>query len=162
MTDSQPENDSWHGVKDEESNNNWMAWKSCIMQTLHKNWISGFPHGEFLAPNWDTDSAEYDTWDRIDQAIIQYIKANINNDQLISIPEFLEINSSGHHLRCCSRHGTSFAKFTKLILLKWQTTSFKHLLRHALTILLNILLPFSDKLAHARIFQKKPMQIEKS
>ena len=71
-----------------------MAWKSCIMQTLCKNQISGFPHGEFLAPDRDTDPAEYDAWDTIDQAIIQYIKANINNDQLISIPEFLEINSS--------------------------------------------------------------------
>ena len=162
--DSQPENDSWHGVEDEESSvhtttagplyscifgsqsqplqesvanshpdtekslvlrtskmgyyesmlsrfkdnlmssklrkdevlrdDNWMAWKSRIMQTLRKNRISGFPHGEFLAPDRDTDPAEYDAWDMIDQAIVQYIKANINNDQLISIPEFLEINSS--------------------------------------------------------------------
>ena len=64
------------------------------MQTLCKNQISGFPHGELLTPDLDTDPTEYDTWDTIDQAIIQYIKANIINDQLTSIPEFLEINNS--------------------------------------------------------------------
>ena len=71
---------------------NWMAWKARIMQTLWMHWIDGFLLGKYLPPDQDLEPAEYDGWEIIDQAIIQYVKANINNDQLISIPEFLEIN----------------------------------------------------------------------
>lgn len=40
------------------------------------------------------EPAEHDAWDMIDQTVIQYIKSNIHCDQLITIPQFLEINNS--------------------------------------------------------------------
>ena len=69
---------------------NWMAWKARIMQALRTHRLDGFPLGKYLPPDRDLEPAEYDAWETIDQAIIQYVKANIN---LILIPEFLEINS---------------------------------------------------------------------
>ncbi|KAM6493479.1 hypothetical protein JOM56_011613 [Amanita muscaria] len=75
---------------------NWMAWKSRILQTLRANRLDGFPLGNYKAPEKNREPAEHDAWDIMDQAVIQFIKANIHSNQLISIPKFLEIGSSSN------------------------------------------------------------------
>lgn len=73
---------------------NWIAWKSLILQNLWANCLDGFLLGKELEPSKDMEPAEHDAWDMIDQTVIQYIKSNIHCDQLITIPQFLEINNS--------------------------------------------------------------------
>jgi hypothetical protein len=73
---------------------NWIQWKSIILQNLRANRLDGFPLGTFMKPDDDVDFAEQEAWDIMDQAALLYIKSNIHPDQLVTIPQFLEINNS--------------------------------------------------------------------
>ena len=79
--------------KDLLQGNNWLHWKSRIMRILRSTGrLHEFVLDQLPPPDKFADSDEYDAWQELDQAILEFIHSSIDSDQLTNIPGGLEVN----------------------------------------------------------------------
>ena len=79
--------------KDLLTENNWLHWKSRIMRVLRSSRrLHEFALNQLPPPDKSSDPDEYDAWFELDQAVLEFIHANIDSEQLSNIPGGLEVN----------------------------------------------------------------------
>ena len=59
---------------------NWMIWKTNILQALRSTGLIAFPLGKAPAPDKNAEPDEYEAWETLDQAALQFLHSNIRSD----------------------------------------------------------------------------------
>ena len=73
---------------------NWILWKTAVLRALRSTGLGEFPLGKALAPDKNDDPIEYESWETLDQAALQFIHSNIKSERLMQIPGGVEVNGS--------------------------------------------------------------------
>ena len=121
---------------------NWMIWKTNVLRALRSSGLIDFPLGKAPTPNPNDEPDEYEAWETLDQAALQFIHSSIKSERLMQIPGGVEINGSNTPIlitssefwdNVCDKHETYNSQaISNLIrtLIKKQATESTNIVKH--------------------------------
>jgi len=121
---------------------NWILWKTNVLQALRTAGLSAFPLRKASVPDQNVDPDEYEAWETLDQAAMQFIHTNIKSERLMQIPSGVEVNGSGTPIyitsaefwdNICDKHETFTSQAISnqiCVLIKKQATDSTNIIKH--------------------------------